>query len=77
VKVFIVSDIEGVAGIVRTPAGVLPPYDPGRPCETRVVFNHSDGVDPARRKPGVEVVGPREIVSRADDWWSAWRQFCL
>ena len=24
---------------------------------------------------GVEIVGPREIVSRADDWWSAWQQF--
>jgi D-amino peptidase len=53
----------------------VPPYDPGRPCEIRVVFHHSDGVDPVRHKPGVEIVGPREIVSRGDDWWSAWRQF--
>jgi len=53
----------------------VPPYDPGRPCEIRVVFHHTDGVDNQRRKPGVEVVGPREIVSRADDWWSAWQQF--
>ena len=27
--------------------------------------------------PGVEMVGTRELVSRADDWWSAWRQFFL
>jgi D-amino peptidase len=53
----------------------VPPYDPGRPCEIRVVFHHTDGVDNHRHKPGVEVVGPREVVSRADDWWSAWRQF--
>lgn len=53
----------------------VPPYDPGRPCEIRVVYHHSDGVDPHRRKPGVEITGPREIVSRADDWWSAWQQF--
>lgn len=55
--------------------GAVPPYDPGRPCEIRVVFHHTDGVDSLRRKPAVEVVGPREIVCRADDWWSAWRQF--
>ena len=51
------------------------PYDPGRPCEIRVVYNHSDGVDRNRRKHGIEIVGPRELVSRADDWWSAWQQF--
>ena len=55
--------------------GTVPPYDPGRPCEIRVVFHHSDGVDDFRWKPAVEIVGPREIVSRADDWWSAWQQF--
>ena len=53
----------------------MPPYDPGRPCEIRVVFHHTDGVDNLRWKPGVEVVGPREIVCRADDWWSAWQRF--
>jgi D-aminopeptidase len=53
----------------------VPPYDPGRPCEIRVVFHHSDGVDSFRWKPAVEIVGPREIVCRADDWWSAWQQF--
>ena len=25
--------------------------------------------------PCVEIVDPRTIVSRADDWWTAWRQF--
>jgi hypothetical protein len=53
----------------------VPPYDPGRPCEIRVVFHHTDGVVNLRWKPGVEVVGPREIVCRADDWWSAWQPF--
>ena len=28
----------------------------------------------ANRK-GVEVTGPRTLVSRADDWWTAWTQF--
>ena len=55
--------------------GAVPPYDPGRPCEIRVVFHHSDGIDDFRWKAAVEIVGPREIVSRAADWWSAWQQF--
>jgi len=67
---------EGAAKALRNLTAV-PPYDPGRPCEIRVVFHHSDGVEPVRHKPGVEVLGAREIVSRADDWWSAWRQFFL
>ena len=51
------------------------PYDPGRPCEIRVEFHHTDSVEQLRRIAGIEVTGPREIVSRAGDWWTAWRQF--
>ena len=28
-----------------------------------------------RFQAGVELVDDRTIVSRADDWWSAWKQF--
>jgi len=28
-----------------------------------------------RFQAGVEIVDPRTIVSRADDWWTAWKQF--
>ncbi len=65
---------EGARAALSDPAAV-PPYDPGRPCEIRVVFHHTDGVDAHRWKPGVEITGPRELVSRADDWWTAWQQF--
>jgi D-amino peptidase len=53
----------------------VPPFDPGRPSEIRVEFKNT--TDPARlaSRPGVELVDPRVIVSRADDWWTAWRQF--
>ena len=51
------------------------PYDPGRPSEITVEFTKTDGFDEVRRKPGVEEAGERRIVSRADDWWSAWKQF--
>ena len=51
------------------------PYDPGRPSEITVEFTKTDAFDEARRKPGVEEAGERTIISRADDWWSAWKQF--
>ena len=51
------------------------PYDPGRPCEIVVEFTQSDPFDSYRRKHGVEVTGDRTIASRADDWWTTWKQF--
>jgi D-amino peptidase len=51
------------------------PYDPGRPCELEVEFTATDAVDQLRRRHGVEVKGDRRVVSRADDWWTAWQQF--
>jgi D-amino peptidase len=51
------------------------PYDPGKPCEIVVDYNTSDLVEPLRYRHGVEITGPRQITSRADDWWTAWRQF--
>jgi D-amino peptidase len=51
------------------------PYDPGRPCEITVDFNTSDHAERYRFRAGVEITEPRQIVSRADDWWTAWKQF--
>jgi D-amino peptidase len=51
------------------------PYDPGSPCEILVDFNTSDHVEKYRYRGGVEITGSRQISSRADDWWTAWRQF--
>ena len=53
----------------------VPPYDPGKPCEVEVVFASPDLVAPYRFRHGIEVTGPVSIVSRAGDWWTAWRQF--
>jgi len=50
-------------------------YDPGRPCEILVDFNTSEHVEQYRFRPGVEITGSRQIASRAEDWWTAWRQF--
>jgi len=51
------------------------PYDPGRPCEIEVEFIRAQLVDTYRYRAGVEIVDDRRIVSRADNWWTAWRQF--
>jgi D-amino peptidase len=51
------------------------PYDPGRPCEIRVELGTPDHTEQFRHHPAVEIADPRTIVSRADDWWTAWRQF--
>jgi D-amino peptidase len=51
------------------------PYVPGRPAEIKVEFKVTDAASTFGRKAGVERLDARTIVSRADDWWSAWRQF--
>ena len=51
------------------------PYDPGRPCEIRVEYKHTTALEKFRFRPGVEIVEPRTLISRADDWWTAWKQF--
>jgi D-amino peptidase len=51
------------------------PYDPGRPCEIALEFNSPDRLQEFANRKGVEVTGPRSLVSRADDWWTAWSQF--
>jgi D-amino peptidase len=53
------------------------PYDPGRPAELEVEFMTPSEVDKYRGRQGVEVTGPESAVSRAADWWTAWRQLFL
>jgi D-aminopeptidase len=51
------------------------PYDPGRPCEIKVEFKNTHAPDKLRFRPGVERVNERMVVSRAETWWDAWRQY--
>ena len=57
--------------------GRVQPYDPGSPCAIEVEVSTPDHVERYRNKLGVEVTGPRRVVARADDWWTAWRQLYL
>jgi D-amino peptidase len=51
------------------------PYDPGKPCEIKVEFKWTAPAAKLRDRPGVEILDSRMIVSRGDDWWTAWKQF--
>ena len=53
----------------------VPPYDPGKPCEIKVEYKWTEPAAKLRYRTGVELLEPRTIVSRADDWWTAWKQF--
>jgi D-amino peptidase len=57
--------------------GAVAPYVPGRPCEIRAEFINTAAFDDYRRRAGVEVAGERTVVSRGDDFWTAWRQLYL
>src|SRR5919198_5775781 len=51
------------------------PYDPGKPCEIKVEYKWTKPPSKFRHRAGVELLDARTLVSRAEDWWTAWRQF--
>jgi D-amino peptidase len=57
--------------------GAVEPYHPGRPCAVELELALPDDAEELRSRAGVEVTGPRAVVSRAEDWWTAWRQLYL
>jgi D-amino peptidase len=69
--------IEEAAAACLRDLGAVRPYDPGRPCEIRAELVTTAAFDDYRRRAGVETVGERAVVSRADDFLTAWRQLYL
>jgi D-amino peptidase len=55
--------------------GAVAPYDPGKPCEIKVEYKSTEIPQKLRFQPGIDLVNDRTIATRADDWWSAWKQF--
>jgi D-amino peptidase len=51
------------------------PYDPGRPCKIEIEYKNTSAAHALRFRSGVELVDARTVVSRADTWWEAWKQF--
>jgi D-amino peptidase len=60
------SDLEAVA-----------PYRLGSPCAIEVELASSDLAETYKNRDGVELKDSRTIISRADDWWTAWKQVYL
>jgi D-amino peptidase len=67
---------EGARNALKNVEAVKP-YDPGRPAEIAVEFMTPSEVSKYAGRRGVEVTGPESVVSRAGDWWTAWRQLFL
>jgi D-amino peptidase len=67
--------IEEGAKAALADLGAVEPYLPGSPCEIQVEYKNTRAPDALRHRSGVERVSDRMIVSRADTWWNAWRQF--
>src|ERR687886_2369826 len=65
---------DGAKRALKDPSAVQP-YDPGRPCEIRIEFHTPARLVEYRNRRGVEQVDDHTLVSRADDWWTAWSQF--
>jgi D-amino peptidase len=69
--------IEAAAARALRELGAVAPYDPGRPCTIEVELALPDDAEAFRSRRGVEVVEPRTVASRGEDWWSAWRRLYL
>ena len=67
--------IEDGARTALADLSAVAPYDPGRPAEIEIDFTSPDRLVEYANRKGVEVTGPRTLVSRAEDWWTAWSQF--
>ena len=67
--------IEAGAKQALSDLNAVRPYDPGKPCEIKVEYKWTGPVAKLRYRPGVERIDDRTIVSRGDDWWTAWKQF--
>jgi D-amino peptidase len=67
--------IEDAAAGALSDLAAVAPYSPGSPCEIRIELATSEEAERYRHHAVVEIADARTLVSRADDWWTAWRQF--
>jgi D-amino peptidase len=54
---------------------VVQPYDPGRPCVIQIEFHTPARLVEYRNRKGVTQLDEHTLMSKADDWWTAWSQF--
>ena len=67
--------IEGGAKKALEDLKAVPPWDPGRPSEIQVEFHTPARLVEYRNRKGITQLDDHTLVSRADDWWTAWSQF--
>ena len=67
--------IEAGARQALSDLSAVPPYDPGSPSEIKVEYKNTNAAHTLRFRAGVELLDARTIVSRAETWWAAWKQF--
>ena len=67
--------IEEGAQVALKDLSAVPPYDPGKPCAFEIEFMSPDRLVEYRTRRGVEQLDALRLVSRGDDWWTAWSQF--
>jgi hypothetical protein len=74
-RVLIMSDMEGVSGIVVWDQvnGGAPMYEERRRLYTDDLST-VDTAAPFRGRHGVEIVEPLKVISREKDWMEAWNQ---
>ena len=65
---------EGAKNALKDLTAVAP-FDPGKPCEIEITFTSPDRLVEYANRRGVDQVDPLTLVSKADDWWTAWSQF--
>jgi D-amino peptidase len=66
--------IEDASKEVVATKPAVPVYKLESPCEIEVELNSPGHAEIYRWIENVEITGPRTVVSRADDWWTAWKQ---
>jgi D-amino peptidase len=69
--------IEAGAKDALSDLSAVEPYRVTSPCEIEVELASSDLTDTYKNRTGIELKDPRTIVSKADDWWTAWKQVYL
>ncbi|HVB61809.1 MAG TPA: M55 family metallopeptidase, partial [Ktedonobacteraceae bacterium] len=51
------------------------PYKPTSPVTFKVDLAAPDGVNDFKGRSGVEIAGPRTVLSTGNTFWEAWDQF--
>ena len=67
--------IEAGATRALSDLGAVAPWKLGSPCEVKAEFKTTTAADELRFRAGIERIDDRTVVSHADTWWDAWRQF--